>query len=73
VLARGVHTGRFAAVDSAVALSFIVGATIAVMRGILAGRLGADADVESAAALLRACGLPAPEAAAVAAASLPDP
>jgi AcrR family transcriptional regulator len=62
VLARGMETGRFHGIEIDVAISFIVGATIAVMRGILEGRLGADADVGSARTLLRACGLTDAEA-----------
>jgi AcrR family transcriptional regulator len=66
VLERGVETGRFAGVDVDVAVSFIVGATIGVMRGIVEERLGPQADVDSARTLLRACGLSDPDATAVA-------
>jgi AcrR family transcriptional regulator len=71
VLARGIETGRFHGIEIEVAVSFIVGATIAVMRGILAGRLGIDADVGSARILLRACGLTDAEALELAARELP--
>jgi AcrR family transcriptional regulator len=71
VLARGVQTGRFRGVEVDVAATFIVGATITVMRGILDGRLGADADAASARTLLRACGLEDAEAAEIAARPLP--
>jgi AcrR family transcriptional regulator len=67
LLASGLASGRFAGVDVEVAVSFIVGATIAVMRGILDGRLGPDAEIASARALLRVCGLSDAEAAALAA------
>jgi AcrR family transcriptional regulator len=71
VLARGVQTGRFRGVEVDVAATFIVGATITVMRGILDGRLGADADAASARTLLRACGLDDTEAAEIASRPLP--
>jgi AcrR family transcriptional regulator len=67
VLERGLELGRFHGIDVQVMVSFIVGATIAVMRGILDGRLGPDADEASARTLLRACGLADAEAAELAA------
>jgi AcrR family transcriptional regulator len=57
VLERGIVGGRFSPLDVDVMVSFIVGATLAVMRGILEGRLGGDAGGESARILLGACGL----------------
>jgi AcrR family transcriptional regulator len=71
VLERGMRTGRFHGIEIDVAVSFIVGATIAVMRGILEQRLGPGADVASARTLLRACGLPDAEAHELAARELP--
>jgi AcrR family transcriptional regulator len=71
LLQRGMRSGRFQGVDVEVAVSFIVGATIAVMRAILAGRLGPNADVASARTLLRAFGLPDAEARILASAELP--
>jgi AcrR family transcriptional regulator len=71
LLQRGMRNGRFHGVDVEVSVSFIVGATIAVMRAILAGRLGPDADVASARTLLRAFGLPDAEARILASAELP--
>jgi AcrR family transcriptional regulator len=68
LLQDGLASGRFTGVDVEVAVSFIVGATIAVMRGILDGRLGPRAEVSSARALLRVCGLSDAEAAELAAA-----
>jgi AcrR family transcriptional regulator len=62
VLERGIASGRFAPLNVDVMVSFIVGATLAVMRGILEGRLGPDAGVESARILLGACGLSDQEA-----------
>jgi hypothetical protein len=67
LLESGLANGRFTGVDVEVAVSFIVGATIAVMRGILDGRLGPDAEIASARALLRVCGLGDAEATALAA------
>jgi AcrR family transcriptional regulator len=64
---QGIASGRFSAgIDVEVAVSFIVGATIAVMRGILDGRLGPHAEIASARTLLRACGLSDEEAGAIA-------
>jgi len=70
VLERGAAAGRFAQVDVAVTVSFVVGATISVMRGILEGRLGPDADVQAARTMLRACGVADAEAARLAALEL---
>jgi AcrR family transcriptional regulator len=67
LLEQGIASGRFSAgIDVEVAVSFIVGATIAVMRGILDGRLGPHAEIASARTLLRACGLSDTEAGAIA-------
>jgi AcrR family transcriptional regulator len=66
VLERGMAIGRFRGVDFELTISFIIGATLSVMRGILAGRFGDDADLSSARALLRTCGLDDDDAAAVA-------
>jgi AcrR family transcriptional regulator len=66
ILARGSASGRFHGVQPSVAVTFIVGATLAVMRAILEGRLGDGAEVESARTLLRACGLPDADALEVA-------
>jgi AcrR family transcriptional regulator len=67
VLEHGVATGRFKGIDIPVTVSFLVGATISVMRGMLENRLGPDADVHSARILLRACGIADDEAAEIAA------
>ncbi|MHB8693187.1 MAG: TetR/AcrR family transcriptional regulator [Solirubrobacteraceae bacterium] len=67
LLERGIASGRFSTgIDVEVAVSFIVGATIAVMRGILDGRLGPHAEIASARTLLRACGLSDKDAGAIA-------
>jgi hypothetical protein len=47
-------------------LAFVVGATVAVMRGILEGRLEPDSDVASAEAFLTTLGLGPREAAEIA-------
>jgi AcrR family transcriptional regulator len=70
VLERGVEARRFTEMDFDVTVSFIVGGTISVMRGILEGRLEPDADIETARTMLRACGLGDDEAAALAAIDL---
>ena len=70
VLERGAAAGRFAPVDVPVTVSFIVGATISVMRGILEGRLAAGADIQAARTMLRACGMEDGEAARLAALAL---
>lgn len=70
VLELGVAAGRFKELDYDVAVSFIVGGTISVMRGILEGRLEPDADIQTARTMLRACGIGDDEAAALAAIDL---
>ena len=66
VLERGMASGRFTGGDIDLLISFVVGATIAVMRSILNGGLGADADAESARTLLRMFGVADAEAAEIA-------
>jgi AcrR family transcriptional regulator len=56
-LDRGIAAGRFEIADPRVALTGIVGGTLAVMRAILDGRSRADADVLHAEAVLRGVGL----------------
>ncbi len=70
VLEAGVEAGRFTTLDIGVMISFITGGTISVMRGILEGRLDADADIQTARTMLRACGLGDDEAAELAAIDL---
>jgi AcrR family transcriptional regulator len=71
LLRRGIEAGRFRVMDVRVTLTYVVGATFAVMRAVLEGRLGDDADVTSAEALLGALGLREREAAEVARRALP--
>jgi AcrR family transcriptional regulator len=72
LLERGAEAGRFKAMDVDATLTYVVGATLAVTRGVLEGRLGPDADVRSAEALLGALGLDPDEAAEVARRDLPS-
>jgi AcrR family transcriptional regulator len=73
VLERGIASGRFAPLNVEVMVSFIVGATLSVMRGLLEGRLAPDAGGESARILLGACGLSDQEARRIAARPLSAP
>jgi AcrR family transcriptional regulator len=66
LLRRGVDSGRFKPMDIDVTLTYVVGATFAVMRGVLEGRLGTDAGITSAKALLGALGLDERQAAEIA-------
>jgi AcrR family transcriptional regulator len=71
LLQGGIDAGRFKPMDVDVALTYVVGATLAVTRGVLEGRLGPDADVASAEVLLGALGLDPAEATAIARLELP--
>lgn len=71
-LQDGVDRGRFDPTDLDVALLATGGALLFVMRGVLEGVLGADADVVHAERLLRMLGLEAADAAEVARRPLPD-
>jgi AcrR family transcriptional regulator len=71
LLERGIETGRFKPMDVEVTLTYVVGATIAVTRGVLEGRLRPDAETVSAEALLGALGLDAEQAAELARRELP--
>jgi AcrR family transcriptional regulator len=70
-LRRGIKAGRFSVSNEGVALSAVGGALLAVMRAVLDGQAGEDADVQHAEGVLRLLGLPAAEAAEVAARPLP--
>ena len=68
---RGMERGRFPRADVTL-LSHALGAAVSVvMRGKLRGRLGADADEDLAALVLRMLGIPPDEARTVAARPLP--
>jgi AcrR family transcriptional regulator len=68
---RGTAAGRFQVEDAHLALIGIVGATLAVMRAILDGRFGPDADVLHAESVLRAMGLDPTDAHEVSTRELP--
>ncbi len=70
-LRAGVRAGRFAVTDEATTLNAAGGALLAVMRGVLDGRLAAGADIAHAEGILRAFGIGAGEAAEIAARPLP--
>lgn len=61
-LRRGIDSGRFPAMDVDSTVTFTVGATIAVMRGILDGRLDPSVDGASVIAFLGALGIDRAEA-----------
>jgi AcrR family transcriptional regulator len=67
----GLATGRFVIADPDVALTSLVGGAIAVMRAILDGRFGPEADVVFAGATLRSIGVGIGEAAEIARRELP--
>jgi AcrR family transcriptional regulator len=69
-LDRGIAAGRFEVDDTHVALTGVVGGTLAVMRGILDGRYSPDVDVLHAQAVLRSLGLSPADAREVAAREL---
>jgi AcrR family transcriptional regulator len=57
MLQTGIDTGRFRNFDVTTTLAYVVGATMAVTRGVLEGRLDPDAETASAEVLLAALGL----------------
>jgi AcrR family transcriptional regulator len=57
MMETGIASGRFRKFDVTTTLAYVVGATMAVTRGVLEGRLGPDAETASAEVLLRALGL----------------
>lgn len=71
-LQRGIAAGRFEVRDLGVELSGMVGSTLAIMNGILDGRLSADADVTHAETILRGLGLGTAEAGELARRELPE-
>lgn len=73
LLEAGVEQGRFLPMPSPVTtLSYVVGATIAVTRGVLDRRLGPEAESETAEVLLHALGLDAEQAREIAYRALPS-
>jgi len=72
VLDAGIRGGRFDDRDVDATLIATVGATLALMRALLDGRLERGAEVDSAERLLLSLGVPRDEAIAIAAVPLPD-
>jgi AcrR family transcriptional regulator len=72
LLTRGIETGRFRPMDIETTLTFVVGATIAVMRGVLEGKLDNTADIASAEAFLGVLGVDAKTAATLSRKELPE-
>jgi AcrR family transcriptional regulator len=70
-LRRGLKANRFEVADPAIALHAAGGALLAVMRAVLDGTAGADADVKHAEGVLRMFGLDRDDAAEVARRQLP--
>jgi AcrR family transcriptional regulator len=66
LLERGIASGRFRPMDVETTMTFAVGATIAVMRGVLEGRLNGTADIASAEAFLGVLGVDPVSAAEIA-------
>ncbi|WP_319955920.1 TetR/AcrR family transcriptional regulator [Patulibacter brassicae] len=71
-LSRACDAGRFAIDDLDIAVSSIIAGALAVVRRILDGHVGADADRVVALSALRAFGVDEPEAARIARLPLPS-
>jgi AcrR family transcriptional regulator len=72
VLERGVKAKRFELEDQSVTLSIMAGSALAVIRGVLEGRLPEGADVICAETLLCSVGLEIAEALEIAGRELPE-
>lgn len=71
-LERGRDSGRFHLDDLELCLTSIAAAAFAAIKGVLAGRVGPDADVIGAEMMLRGFGVDAAEAREIAYRDLPD-
>ena len=71
VMMAGISVGRFTVDDLPTFLVFAISGCFAVMRGILEGRLGDEADITCATAILAAAGLGYADAAEIARRPLP--
>jgi AcrR family transcriptional regulator len=71
-LERGIAAGRFDVIDPHVMLTGIVGSALAIMRAVLDGRYGPDADAIHAEVVLRSLGLDRAEAHQIARRPLPE-
>lgn len=72
-LEQGIALGRFAAMPTGLALSAVAGTTIGALHAIVTTDLAEDFPEQTAAIVLRALGLPAEEAMALATAALSTP
>ena len=66
LLERGVKAGRFKLTDPSAVTAYLLAGGFELIRGVLDGRYGKDADIICADTSLRTCGLPPKEAAAIA-------
>jgi AcrR family transcriptional regulator len=71
LLQTGIDSGRFRPMDIDATLTYVVGGTFAVMRGVLEHHLGPEADITSAETLLIALGLDQTQAREVSRRELP--
>ena len=71
-LERGIDSGRFHIDDIELCLTSVSAAALAAMKGVLAGRVGPDADVNGAEMMLRGFGLDAASAKEIAHRDLPS-
>jgi AcrR family transcriptional regulator len=71
-LERAIDAGRVAVVDLDVAVAATIGGSLAIMRGIVDGRIGPGAEIAFAESQLRAFGLDRAEAHEIANRPLPD-
>jgi hypothetical protein len=66
LLERGVAAGRFNLTDAAAVTAYLLAGGFELIRGVLDGRFGDDADVICADTALRTVGIPPDEAATIA-------
>ncbi|WP_138974247.1 TetR/AcrR family transcriptional regulator [Patulibacter medicamentivorans] len=64
-LERGIASGRFEIPDIEVTLATVVGGALALMRSIVEGHQGPDAEIAASEAVLRSMGVPGDEARAI--------
>jgi hypothetical protein len=66
LLERGIATGRFTVTDPAAVTAYLLAGGFELIRGVLDGRFGTNADVICADTALRTIGIPPEEASAIA-------
>jgi AcrR family transcriptional regulator len=66
LLERGVSAGRFRLTDPSAVTAYLLAGGFELIRGVLDGRYGDDADIICADTALRTCGIPPDEAQAIA-------